>query len=983
MTRAGYFCVCWAGLAALALLFPRSAAALDPHKRFTQYSRTVWTEDHGLPQDTIRAITQTPDGYLWVGTDEGLARFDGYDFTVYNKSNGDLPANSINSLAVSADGSLWIATSAGLVRYRDQRFRTYTLQQGLPDNNVSALFTDHPGDLWIVAGVNLSRFANGKFTNYPPGPDLPVTVRAIGEDRQHALWVAGIGGVARLEGGRFVTKIDGATLGGDVATSLLADRHGNLWIAGSLGLIERLPDGSLRRFGVHEGLPNPFTRGLWEDRDGNIWVGTNAGLARYQGGRFAAPSEESGEGDLVRSLFEDREGNLWVGSNSGLTRLRDDVFSVYGTPEGLPSDQPNSVLQDHLGRVWVGFHEGGLLLFSGGAYRLLTARDGLPSGEIFSIRETPSGDLLMGSRAGLVRLHGGQFSSYIPHDSLSRQVVFEGLEDAPGHVWIATPDGLGELRGDVFHMLIPAGPLLANAVVTLCQAHDGSVWGGTWGMGVWHIQNGATRRFSTADGLPSDQIRALEEDRDGTLWIGTFCCGLAALRQGKFLRFTKKDGLPSDNIASIADDGDSLWLGTSRGICRISKRQLGDFAAGRQSALEPVNYGVADGLRSAQCSPGYPTSGGARRTADGRLWFATSRGLAVFDPRVHRLSSLPPPVHLAVMTGSGREIDPAAPARLEPDDDRVQFRYSGIHLSAPERVQYSYKLDGLDRVWVRAGTRRLINYNSLKHGQYRFTVRAEIPGGPASDQSYGFQVLPHLYETAWFRVLCAAVLLAMAGGVYRLRLGQIRSRFALVLEERARLAREIHDTLTQGFVGISAQLDAVDMSMPASETNTRKYLEMAQRMARHSLTEARRSVMDLRASMLEGQDLAAALESGMRLWTAGSGIKVDVHVEGSQRGLPPDTEQHLLRIAQEAVTNTLKHAEASRIWIKLNMETRRLYLRVLDNGRGFEQEDVFSSLGGHFGLIGMRERAKRLGGEFRLASRPGHGTEVEVTVPLP
>ena len=524
---------------------------------------------------------------------------------------------------------------------------------------------------------------------------------------------------------------------------------------------------------------------------------------------------------------------------------------------------------------------------------------------------------------------------------------------------------------------------MANAAITLCEAHDGSLWAGTWGRGLWHIQGGVSRLYSTADGLAGNQIRALEEGRDGTLWIGTFGGGLAALRQGKFLHFTEKDGLLSDNIASMTSDGDSLWLGTSRGICRIEKRQLFDFADGKRSALEPLNYGVADGLRSAQCSPGYPIAGGARRTADGRLWFATSRGLAVFDPRVRRLSTLPPALHLAASTGSGRELDSASLARLDPDDDRVQFRYAGIHLSAPERVQYFYRLDGLDREWVKAGNRRLIDYNSLKHGSYRFTVRAEVPGGPASDRSYGFEVLPYFYESAWFRMLCAAILLAMAGGAYSLRLRQIRSRFALVLEERARLAREIHDTLTQGFVGISAQLDAVAMSMPPSDSRTRKYLEMAQRMARHSLTEARRSVMDLRASVLEGQDLASALESGTRLWTAGSGIQVDVHVEGPQRELPEDTEQHLLRIAQEAVTNTLKHAGASRIWIKLTMEARSLYLRVLDDGRGFEQEDAFSSLGGHFGLIGMRERAKRLGGEFRLASRPGQGTEVEVMVPLP
>jgi signal transduction histidine kinase len=279
--------------------------------------------------------------------------------------------------------------------------------------------------------------------------------------------------------------------------------------------------------------------------------------------------------------------------------------------------------------------------------------------------------------------------------------------------------------------------------------------------------------------------------------------------------------------------------------------------------------------------------------------------------------------------------------------------------------------------------RRVINYNSLPQGHYRFVVRAQVPGGPASERSFAFQMMPHFYETLWFRCLGVALLLAAGWAVYQLRLQQIRSRFALVLAERARLAREIHDTLAQGLVGISSQLDAVAMCMPKDPGQARRYLDLARKMARHSLTEARRSVMDLRASVLEGQDLAAALQSGTAQWIEGSNVELSIDVSGPENPLSQDMEQHLLRIAQEAVTNVLKHAGASRIWIKLHTEARKIYLRIVDDGRGFEQQDVFSDLGGHFGLIGMRERAERLGGELRLQSRPGEGTQVEVTVPLP
>jgi signal transduction histidine kinase len=331
------------------------------------------------------------------------------------------------------------------------------------------------------------------------------------------------------------------------------------------------------------------------------------------------------------------------------------------------------------------------------------------------------------------------------------------------------------------------------------------------------------------------------------------------------------------------------------------------------------------------------------------------------------------------MTANGDPVDLSRAARLAPGDERLQIRYTGIHLSAPERVQYFYRLDGLDTDWVTAGGRRVINFNSLHHGHYRFIVRAELPGGPGSQQSYEFEILPRFWETSWFRGLCLAAALAAAWAIYQLRLRQIRSRFALVLEERARLAREIHDTLAQGFVGISSQLDAVAMCMPENATPARSYLDMA----RHSLTEARRSVMDLRASALDGQNLAAAIESGTRLWTAGSGVEVAVKVTGTGSKLPEEMEQHLLRIAQEAVTNALKHAGASRIGVSLHLAAHNLHLRIGDNGRGFNQQDVFSSRAGHFGLIGMRERAERLGGELRLESNPGAGTEVEVTVPLP
>ena len=916
MSHHGRLAVC---LVAACLI--QTAWALDPHKTLTQYSRHVWGQRDGLPQDTVKSIVQTPDGYLWLGTDEGLARFDGFDFTVYSRPTSELPANSITALAASPDGSLWIGTSNGLGLYRDRRFRIFTVKDGLPDNDIRDVYSDHAGTLWVVSGVDVCRFQDGKFTTLKAGARLPMTsARVVREDARHNLLVAGSNlpespvrpslRVVSVTGDKVTMLIDDDRFGADVIQALLADSHGNLWIGGTLGLVERSANGQVRLFDSHSGLPEDLVRSVVEDRDGNIWAGTNGGIARLEGERFAVPATGT-DSEVVRALFEDREGDLWVGGNDGLKRLRDDVFTPYGKTEGMPSDEPNTVFQDHTGRLWVGFHDAGLVLFSAGRPRLFSQREGMPDTEIFSIREAPGGDLLMGTRAGLVRMHGSTFTTLEPPDP-QRRLVWDALEDSMGHLWMATPGGLVEQTAKGTRTVAGGGLLNVNGVVTLCKGRDRVLWAGSYGKGLYRIEGDDVRLFGLADGLSSENIREMYQGSDGILWIGTFGGGLDARRDGKFYRFTQKDGLLSDNIANIADDGESLWLSTTRGICRIAKRQLWEHAAGRRAQLEPVNYGMDDGLRSAQCSPGYPTGGGTR-SEDGRLWFTTSRGLAVFDPHARRPIPLPPIVQISEITTDGRAIDLEHSAHLAPDVERIRIRYAAIHLSAPEQVSYSYRLSGLESKFVSAGPRREINYNTPKHGNYRFTVRAQLPGGQATEASYAFDVLPHYYETAWFRMLVAAALLGIAWGMYQLRLRQIRSRFSLVLEERARLAREIHDTLAQGFVGISSQLDAVAMCMPEEQSPARKYLDMARRMARHSLTEARRSVMDLRASVLEGQDLAAALESGTRMWTAGAGVDVKVDVSGPETVLPQEMEQHLLRIAQEAVTNVVKHAGASRI----------------------------------------------------------------------
>ena len=966
-------------------------SALSPDKALTQYTRTVWTQAQGLPQDTIRAIAQAQDGYLWLATNEGLVRFDGYDFVTYTKNDGSIPNNAVNALAVGRSGTLWIGTLGGLTRYADKKFTTFSVKDGLPARSVNSLVEDHDGSVWMTSGGFLCRFENGKIKTYPKESLAPVvTIQVVYEDAQGQLWVGGAGGVVKRVGDGFSPVLGPSELKGNFIQALLSNQEG-LWAAGNKGITLARRGGGVKQFDTRDGLPNNLVRALYQDSAGNLWAGTNGGLSRLHNSRFVSPlPDNKDDSDWVWSLFEDREGDLWVGMNSALNRFRDDLFVVYGRAEGLPSEQPTVVHQDNHGEIWVGYHDSGLVAFRGGKFRNYTTRDGLASNEIFGIRHSHNGDLLVGTRRGLNLIHDGHFMTYPDPSPPGPTVIYDVLEDSRKCIWIASARGVYQWDGGKWRPALEVrGPTPTTYPVALAEDRNHSIWAGTLGDVLWLVRDGKhpdapARVYATSDQLGGGQIRSLDADADGVLWIGSFGGGLSALQDGAFHNWGMREGLLSDNISHVQDDGSGdLWLSTTRGICRIPKRQLRDFSAGKIHILTPRNYGIEDGLRSAQCAPGFPTAGGGTRTSDGRLWFPTGRGLATIDPHAIPPKTAPDPISRIVeVSVDGQILDVKGPALLRPGTGRVQFRYTGINLSTPERVQYSTRLVGLDPDWISVGRRRDITYNPLSPGKYRFMVRAALPGGGVSESDFAFEMLPHFYQSGWFFLLCAILLFGGIYSIYQFRLRQINRGFALVLEERGRLAREIHDTLAQGFVGISSQLDALAVRLEEDPDVAWLNLEVARKMARHSLTEARRSVMDLRTSELEQQDLPAALEAAAHRWVAGTAVSIRVSVSEVSSKIPDHLEQNLLRIAQEAVANAVKHAHARTIWVDLAAEDRALHLRIKDDGRGFEPSGGFSIVGGHFGILGMRERAERLGGRFDLASRPGSGTQVEVRVPF-
>lgn len=959
------------------------ADALDPARQLSQFGHRSWTQQQGLPQDSVRAIAQAPDGALWLGTDEGLARFDGADFTVYRQSADGLPGSLITTLIAARDGSIWVGTLAGVSRLRDGRFTNYTGANGLGTPTVSDLFESADGTIWAVGGRVVTAFRRDAIVNYGPEHGVPAEgLRELVQTTDGMLLGVGFAEVVRFDGQRFQRYANHAELADSFGASLTIDREGVLWIGTSRGLVTVDRHAKARRYDAADGVPAVPVRAVIADRDGTIWIGTPNGLARRTGDHFervSAPGLRAGVS--VWDLFEDRDGGLWVGTSSGLHRFREQQFTMFGTPEGFPSDKPTAVWEDPKGTLWIGFQDAGVLAVDQSTRRRITRAEGLPSNEVFCLRGTRDGAVLVCTRAGVSRIDRRGVTTMSPIDALGRQTVYDVAEGADGRLWLATSNGVVRVDGGQFTQMFGGGPTLADAVVSVVFDHDGALWAGTYDTGLWRYKDGALDHFTQKDGLSSDAVRALVYDADDVLWIGTSGGGLSWRRQGRFGQLTGREGLDSNNVGQIiTGDKDYLWLGTSLGLARLRRAAL---FSGAFSPADDAMYAASVGLRSSQCAPGFPTSSGGRMDSKGRAWVVTSNGLAMIEPAdIRQLDPPPAPQILAVIV-DGTPVPGRQRLELSSSVRRVEFQYSTVWLGTPERLQYQYRLEGLDADWIPAGTRRATDYNNLPPGEYRFLVRATLGDGASSGPvaAVAFTRRASWVEAPWFPSSVLAGLVTLGWALYWLRLRQVRARFNVVLEERARISRELHDTLAQDFVGISSQLNGVAAVLRESPALAEERLALARRMAQHSLTEARRSIMDLRMSALEGRDLPSAIEYVARTITAGSAVAVSCEGDGRGIVLDADRQQHCVRIVQEAVANAVKHGRPSVIRVTLVVRDGHLVLTVHDDGTGFDPADVFAGARGHFGLLGMRERARRMGGEVSVVSAPQQGTTVEVRVP--
>ena len=768
------------------------------------------------------------------------------------------------------------------------------------------------------------------------------SVHAIAQTRNGYIWIGTEEGLARFDGVKFTVfdKQNTPELKSNYIRALLADRQGALWIGTAQGLV-RMLNNRFTLFTRDDGLPSETIQAVHEDRDGNLWVATANGLGLLKsGGLTTFTTKERLISGSIQALFEDSGGALWIATPYGVGRIKDGKFTNYTVRDGLGGNSVRAIQQDRDNRLWFG-SLGGLTSFDGNRFTTYTTRDGLPNDRIISLEAERDGGLLVGTAGGLCRLIDGRFTGFNAGEALSTSTILSLLEDLEGNVWIGTFGGLGRLTNEDF------------------------------------------TTFTTRDGLSSDAVISLHEDSDGTLWIGTNGGGLNRMKDGKFTTYTTSNGLLDDVVYRILEDGQNhLWLSCRKGIFHINKKELDEFANGMIASITPVAYGTADGMMTRECSGGGDPAGW--RARDGKLWFPTIKGIAMIDPERMKTNSHAPPVVIEQIRIDDNSFAPSERLELPAGTTRFDLYYTAPSFLAPEKVRFKYKLEGFDNDWIDSGTRRIAYYTNLRPGAYTFRVIASNNDGVWNETgaAFGIYLKPYFYQTYWFYTLCLLALIMLAWLLFRLRVRGMQAQFGAVLAERTRIAREIHDNLAQEMTGISVQLEVVARKMPPEAETAMTYLDRARQQVRHGIAEARRYVWELRSPTLENNDLPAALAETARRFTHETAIQVQVEVNGTFRPLAHAVEDNLLRIGQEAINNAVKHAHAQRILVNLVFDTRRVQLIVRDDGRGFDNQAARNEKAGHFGLIGMRERAEQIGGTLSIQSINGSGTEVVADVPI-
>ncbi len=977
-------------LALLLLARGPAAMAQQPPGPLVGFHHDRWGMEDGLPDNRITGIAQSADGYLWLGTGEGLVRFDGVRFTRRNRSDS-VATPLFQPLLADHLGRLWVTTAGGgLAFYTGGHFRPATPGTPRIDGGIRQLSEAASGGFWVVSGRDSAwSWRDGRLVAAPWSSLSPTGIRALHQDPAGRVWIATGGrGVIRLESGtpRGITTRNG--LSDDDVWTILETRDGTLWFGTSAG-VTRWRQGKATVFRLGAGRIAATV--LAEDQEGAIWVGTSGdGLYRIAGDKVASITSAEGlSADQVLAIDVDREGSIWVGTEDGLDRFERTAVQALTAEEGLPLGAPGALAWSD-GTLWIAPVTGGLFraepsadgLGRGGSVRFVpVATQTLTGDRVLALAPDRRGGGVWAGRGsgGLMHLGSTAVQSFATRDGLASGRVTALLEDRHGTVWVGTDSGLNRLSDHRITTYRKREGLLGASVRCLLEDRRGALWIGLT-RGLAKIEGDSISSYTAKSALGGREVFSLLEDTSGTIWAG-LSAGLTRVHDGQLTAIGPEQGLAERTVRGLElDRGGDLWLAGDEGISRVSLAELNAVADGRLDRVHPVLYGPEEGLPGSNAASGVAPN--SLHAPDGRLWFSFSRGIALVDPSQLRRNPVPPPVHIEALNVDGRNLPLADQVTIPTHARRIELRFTALSLLAPRQVRFRYMLDGVDRQWMEAGAPRTATYTHLRPGHYRFHVLAANNDGVWNEAGaeLTLRVPPAFYQAWWFYGLLVLAGVATTYAALRARHRRVEARFALVLAERTRIAREIHDTLLQGFTGITLQLQALVARLTQSG-EAREQFERVLALADAALAEARRAVWDMRSPELESQGLVDALIGAARAAVDGSGIELRTRVSGKPRRLMPVAEAALFRIGREATANAVKHADANVIELDLAYHHRSVRLSVRDDGRGIQPEKDTGAHSGHWGVIGMQERAEQAGGRLTITPAAGGGTKVVVTIP--
>ena len=762
------------------LLSSTPACALDPLIANTQYSASSWLSDDGLPQNWIGAIAQTPDGYLWFATEEGVARYDGTRFTTF------LERKSIGALLVTRDGSLWISVDFGLARYKDHKMTLYSTRDGLREGPISSMSEGADGSIWMATRAGLNRYYQGKFSAFTIGDGSAATwIWSTTVTSDGSLWWGTNGnGLKRLSNGVVTTFTTSDGLADNIVFAIRQDHHGDLWIGTNNGL-SRMHDGKITTVPKTDGLTNQCVKVIREDRDRNLWIGTDGGgLNRYAGGKFTSfGTQHRLSSASVLSLLEDREGSLWVGTSGlGVTQLRPSKFITIGRSEGLNAEMVWAVREAADGSLLIGTNHGFWRWKEGAAVTSLTVREGLSSDVVRSVMEDRHGGIWLGTNEGVNYYQHGKVTVYGTSSGLPNNTIRTTIEDRQGNIWIGTRGGgLVRYRDGVFKAFNRTNGLAGDLLGNIAEDRDGSLWVSTDG-GVSVLKDGVFTNYSVRDGLSTNSVRVIHHDRQGSHWIGTYGGGLNRIKNGRIAHISVIDGLFDEVVFAIVEDRKGyLWMTCNRGVFRVSIRELNDFVEGRVKRVHSTAFDITDGMKAAECNGGAP---GAWEGRDGRFYFATVRGVAIIDPNHIPLNAVAPPVLNEEVLLDEKAQDVSSGLVVGPGRHSLEIHYTALSLVSPKRVAFRYRLRGFSDAWVEAGNRRTAFYTNLPPGNYVFEVMGSNNDGvwSAASNPLRFRFEAAFYQTYSFRIACVLLLLLAAWAAFKMRLRLLKERERILIQ---------------------------------------------------------------------------------------------------------------------------------------------------------------------------------------------------------